>query len=103
MVKLTWDNPEDSDWVGTYVVRNSFHPPRSPFDGVKLYAGKDGYTFDKFGNANLAKYYSVFNYDNVPNYSAPAVLKFSSDEITPIEFDEFEAQDEVEQRYRQGD
>ncbi|MBY5944522.1 M14 family zinc carboxypeptidase [Photobacterium rosenbergii] len=103
MVKLTWDNPEDSDWVGTYVVRNSFHPPRSPFDGVKLYAGKDGYTFDKFGNANLAKYYSVFNYDNVPNYSAPASLKFSSDEITPVEFDEFEAQDEVEQRYRQGD
>ncbi|CAG22580.1 M14 family zinc carboxypeptidase [Photobacterium profundum] len=103
LVKLTWDNPESEDWVGTYVVRNSFHPPRSPFDGVKLYAGKDGYTLDRFGNTNIPKYYSVFSYDNVPNYSVPATLKFSTDEVTPVIYDEFEAQDEMEQRYREGD
>ncbi|PSU49195.1 peptidase [Photobacterium frigidiphilum] len=103
LVKLTWDNPDSEDWVGTYVVRNSFHPPRSPFDGVKLYAGKDGYTLDRFGNTNIPKYYSVFNYDNVPNYSVPATLKFSTDEVTPVIYDEFEAQDEMEQRYREGD
>ncbi|MGF1875563.1 peptidase [Photobacterium frigidiphilum] len=103
LVKLTWDNPESKDWVGTYVVRNSFHPPRSPFDGVKLYAGKDGYTLDRFGNTNIPKYYSVFSYDNVPNYSVPATLKFSTDEVTPVIYDEFEAQDEMELRYREGD
>lgn len=103
LVKLTWDNPESEDWVGTYVVRNSFHPPRSPFDGVKLYAGKDGYTLDRFGNTNIPKYYSVFSYDNVPNYSVPATLKFSTDEVTPVIYDEFEAQDEMELRYREGD
>ncbi|MEH6531857.1 MAG: M14 family zinc carboxypeptidase [Photobacterium frigidiphilum] len=103
LVKLTWDNPDSEDWVGTYVVRNCFHPPRSPFDGVKLYAGKDGYTLDRFGNTNIPKYYSVFSYDNVPNYSVPATLKFSTDEITPVIYDEFEAQDEMEQRYREGD
>lgn len=103
LVKLTWTNPDHADFVGTYVVRNSFHPPRSPFDGVKLYAGKDNYTFDRFGNANMPKYYSVFSYDNVPNYSVPASLKFSADEVTPVEYDEFEAQDEVEKRYRNGD
>ncbi|PSW20829.1 peptidase [Photobacterium sanctipauli] len=103
LVKLTWDNPDNSDWVGTYVVRNSFHPPRSPFDGVKLYAGKDDYTFDRFGNANMPKFYSVFSYDNVPNYSVPATIKFSSDEVTSVIYDEFEPQDEVEKRYREGD
>lgn len=103
LVKLAWDNPDSEDCVGTYVVRNSFHPPRSPFDGVKLYAGKDGYTLDRFGNANIPKYYSVFSYDNVPNYSEPATLKFSTDNVTPIIYDEFEAQDEDEQRYREGD
>jgi len=103
LVRLTWDNPDSEDWVGTYVVRNSFHPPRSPFDGVKLYAGKDGYTLDRFGNTNIPKYYSVFSYDNVPNYSIPATLKFSTDEVTPVIYDEFEAQDEMEQRYREGD
>ncbi|MGF1700177.1 peptidase [Photobacterium makurazakiensis] len=102
-VKLTWSNPESSDFVGTYVVRNSFHPPRSPFDGVKLYAGKDSFTFDKFGNANITKYYSVFSYDNVPNYSLPTTVMFSSDEVITIEHGDFEAQDEAEQRYREGD
>ncbi|MDO6496768.1 M14 family zinc carboxypeptidase [Photobacterium sanguinicancri] len=102
-VKLTWENPDHADFVGAYVVRNSFHPPRSPFDGVKLYAGKDSYTFDRFGNANIPKYYSVFSYDNVPNYSIPAMIKFSTDEVTPIVCDEFEPQDEAEKRYRDGE
>ncbi len=74
VVKLTWDNPEHPAWVGSYVVRNSFHPPRNSQDGVKLYAGKDDYTYDRFGNANLAKYYSVFSYDDVPNYSQPTTV-----------------------------
>ncbi|MGL6259302.1 M14 family zinc carboxypeptidase [Vibrio sp. WXL210] len=103
IVKLTWQNPDDPALVGSYVVRNSFHPPRNPFDGVKLYAGKDGYTFDRFGNANKAKYYSVFSYDDVPNYSQPVTLSFSSEEVTEVTYQEFEAQDEVEQRYRDGD
>ncbi|MDA9556486.1 M14 family zinc carboxypeptidase [Vibrio sp.] len=102
-VKLTWDKEEHEDAVGCYVVRNSFHPPRNPFDGVKIYAGPDGYTFDKFGNPNVPKYYSVFSYDNVPNYSQPASIMFTSKEVVNIEWGDFEAQDEVEMRYRNGD
>ncbi|MGR5166090.1 M14 family zinc carboxypeptidase [Vibrio astriarenae] len=102
-VKLTWKNPDDPAWVGCYVVRNSFHPPRNPFDGVKLYAGQDNYTYDRFGNSNIAKYYSVFAYDDVPNYSTPTTLSFSSDEVVEVDYQEFEAQDEEEQRYRDGD
>ena len=98
-VKLTWKNPEDEDFVGCYVVRNRFHPPRSPLDGVKLYGGPDEYTYDDFGNPNLPKYYSVFSYDNVPNHSAPASLMFTIDEVIPVVDEElYETQEEEEER-----
>ena len=98
-VKLTWKKPEDDDFVGCYVVRNRFHPPRSPHDGVKLYGGQDEYTYDDFGNPNIPKYYSVFSYDNVPNYSAPSTLMFSVEEVIPVLEDEvYETQEEEEYR-----
>ncbi|ALO43440.1 M14 family zinc carboxypeptidase [Pseudoalteromonas phenolica] len=78
VVKLTWQNPESDDFVGCFVVRNCFHPPRSPFDGVKLYGGPDEYTLDNFGNPDIAKYYAVFSYDHAPNYSEPAAVYYLS-------------------------
>jgi len=75
-VKLTWTNPKNDDFVGVYVVRNRLHKPISPLDGVKLYAGRDNYTFDDFGNPDIEKYYAVFSYDNVPNYSTPVVFEY---------------------------
>ncbi len=76
MVKLTWENPKDESFVGAYVVRNRFHPPKNPLDGVKLYAGSDNYTYDNFGSTKIDKYYAVFSYDDVPNYSTPLVLEY---------------------------
>jgi len=70
-IKLTWTNPDCSDFRGVYVVRNRFHIPKNHLDGDKIYAGQDNYTYDDFGNKEIAKYYSVFAYDNVPNYSEP--------------------------------
>ncbi len=93
-VKLTWKNPGDADHVGTFVVRNRFHPPKSPFDGVKLYGGKDEFTYDNFGNPNIPKYYSIFSYDDVPNYSSPNTLYYTSSETIPILEQEYEAQDD---------
>ena len=87
MVKLTWTNPECEDFVGSFVVRNRFHPPKSPLDGVKIYAGKDEYTYDNFGNANVPKFYSVFSYDDVPNYSIPASIAYMVTETIPIDED----------------
>ena len=95
-VKLTWDNPDDNDFVGCFVVRNRFHPPRSPNDGVKLYGGPDEYTFDNFGNANIPKYYSVFSYDDVPNFSEPVSLYYTVNETIVIDEAEFEPQDNDE-------
>jgi carboxypeptidase T len=105
LVKLSWDNPEDKDFIGCYVVRNCFHPPMSPFDGVKLYAGKDQYTYDKYGNANITKYYSVFSYDVVPNYSKPASICYNVTDTFVVneDFIDFDHFDEMLSEYENDD
>ncbi len=75
-VKLTWNNPIDDDFKGIYVVRNRFHPPKNHLDGDKIYAGSDNYTYDDFGSIQISKYYGIFTYDNVPNYSEPITTKY---------------------------
>jgi len=75
MIKLEWDKPKDEYIKGVVVVKNRFRVPCSPYDGQKLYGGKDNYTFDKFGDTKIHKYYAVFSYDDVPNFSTPAVLE----------------------------
>ncbi|RRS30279.1 MAG: peptidase [Epsilonproteobacteria bacterium (ex Lamellibrachia satsuma)] len=77
MIKLTWDKVEDEALSGYYVVRNSFHPPKHFMDGVKIYGGKDTWTYDNFASFDKEKYYSVFSYDNVPNFSKPAIAKYN--------------------------
>ena len=68
-------------------------------DGIKLYGGPDEYTFDDFGNQNIPKYYAVFSYDNVPNYSTPSTVLFSIDEVISLLDDEMpETQEEEEDR-----
>ena len=74
VIKLTWNNPKSDEFVGAYVVRNSFHPPKNFMDGVKIYGGKDEYTYDRFGSLDRDKFYSVFTYDDVPNFSEPEIL-----------------------------
>ena len=78
MVKLSWENPKDDKFVGAYVVRNRFHTPTNPNDGVKLYAGNDNYTYDNFGSSKIDKYYAVFAYDDVPNFSKPETIIYKA-------------------------
>ncbi|MFT7879478.1 MAG: M14 family zinc carboxypeptidase [Sulfurimonas sp.] len=77
MIKLSWDEVKDEALKGYYVVRNSFHPPKHFNDGVKLYGGKDTYTYDNFASLEKEKYYSVFTYDNVPNFSEAVTVKYN--------------------------
>ncbi|PTB83363.1 hypothetical protein C9926_03325, partial [Sulfurovum lithotrophicum] len=56
---------EDEALTGYYVVRNSFHTPNHFMDGVKIYGGKDTYTYDNFASFDKEKYYTVFAYDDV--------------------------------------
>jgi hypothetical protein len=75
---LTWDRVDSKELVGYFVVRNRWHTPSNPFDGVKLYAGTDTYTYDTYGSTKLDKFYAVFSYDTVPNYSRGSVILYKS-------------------------
>jgi len=75
-LKLTWENPLDDDFCGVRVIKNAFREPKSPYDGDKVYGGKDNYTYDSFGARDITKYYAVFTYDEVPNFSEPTVIQY---------------------------
>ena len=75
-IKLTWKNPEHKDLVGIKVIKNAYRAPYSHVDGQKIFAGMDSYTYDDFGAKDIEKYYAVFTYDNVPNYSKPIIIKY---------------------------
>jgi hypothetical protein len=76
IIKLSWNRSEDKDVKGYYVIKNRFHPPKHFQDGVKIYGGKDNFTYDKFGATDIPKYYAVFTYDNVPNFSEPTIIRY---------------------------
>ena len=80
-IKLSWDEIDSEDLRGYYVVRNSFHPPVNFSDGVKIYGGKDTYTYDSFGSLDKDKYYSIFSYDDVPNYSEAVSVTYNPLEV----------------------
>ena len=76
MIKLSWNRVDDFNIKGYYVVRNSFHEPKHFADGVKLYGGNDNYTYDNFASFDKEKFYAVFTYDEVPNFSNPIIIKY---------------------------
>ena len=77
VIKLEWDNPKDDGFKGVIVVKNPFKVPCSPYDGQKLYGGSDNYTYDNFGDREVHKYYAVFSYDDVPNFSEPTYIEIN--------------------------
>ena len=76
-IKLSWDNPDNKDFAGVKIIKNPFREPYSYNDGQKLYAGKDNYTYDSFGALDVEKYYAVFTFDDIPNYSKPVIIKYT--------------------------
>ena len=77
MIRLDWDAPDDDGFKGVIVVKNPFRVPCSPYDGQKLYGGSDNYTYDNFGDKEIHKYYAVFSYDDVPNFSEPTYIEIN--------------------------
>ena len=75
LIKLEWDKPNDDAYKGVIVVKNAYRVPCSAYDGQKLYGGIDNYTFDNFGDKKVHKYYAVFSYDDVPNFSDPVSIE----------------------------
>lgn len=77
LIKLEWKMPDDEACKGVIVVKNAYRVPCSPYDGQKLYGGSDSYTFDNFGDKSVHKYYAVFSYDDVPNFSQAVTLEIN--------------------------
>jgi len=77
MIRLDWSAVKEDAVAGYYVVRNSFHTPQHFMDGVKIYGGTDTYTYDNFAAMSVEKYYAVFTYDDVPNFSKGATVKYN--------------------------
>ncbi|MCD6172823.1 MAG: peptidase [Sulfurimonas sp.] len=78
VIKLEWDAPDDDAYKGVIVVKNPFRVPCSPYDGQKLYGGLDNYTYDNFGDKDAHKYYAVFSYDDIPNFSKAQFIEVNS-------------------------
>ncbi|RPJ45219.1 MAG: hypothetical protein EHM19_05645, partial [Candidatus Latescibacterota bacterium] len=81
-ITLTWLNPSDADFVGVYICYGTDTFPENPTEGTPLppWSGTPGEfpgtpgardTAVAYGLVNGTMYYfSVFAYDEVPNYSA---------------------------------
>lgn len=56
--KITWKLSSENSEVA--LVRNRFHPPKSPSDGVQIYSGRDNSCEDRHASLNLGTWYSLF-------------------------------------------
>ncbi len=72
IVQLTWQNPTDTDWAGTRIVRKTGSAPTSPTDGTIVFEGVGDNRMD----INLANgttyYYAAFAFDTSFNFASPA-------------------------------
>ena len=76
-VYLTWVNSPDFDYHGALIRASTTGYPASPTDGffiadVKGSPGWFGEAVHSGAVNGATYYYSVFSYDHIPNYSAPA-------------------------------
>jgi hypothetical protein len=79
-VELDWATPDDSDFVGALIRYSASTYPSTPTSGTAVENGASGmfpgnpatlYDFTHTGLQNgVLHYYSIFTYDEVPNYSA---------------------------------
>jgi hypothetical protein len=94
-VRLRWENPDHSDLVGVLIRYSVDHEPSSPTDGVAVENGSDGRfdalpaEVDSFIHTGLVSdtthYYSLWAYDEVPNYSDRTIVHARPEDETPPE------------------
>jgi len=75
-VKLSWDNPSDTDFSKVRIVRNYNFYPLDPSNGFIAYEGTAESYFDAgVLSTYTAQYYTIFSYDETGNISSGAVIK----------------------------
>ena len=71
-IYLKWNNPTNSDYVRTVVVRKDGSVPTSKNDGTVIYEGTETKYTDNTVTAGKTYYYALFAFDTSINYSTPA-------------------------------
>jgi adhesin/invasin len=93
-LKLDWTNPTDADFTGVIVVgATGAAPALAPVDGTTYTLGKSGQddilyvgnlqTYTETLAHGINRYYKVFAYDAVKNYSLAAEANATSSDTTP--------------------
>jgi hypothetical protein len=78
--RFTWTNPGDSDFQGVKIMRSTQAFPSSASDGTEVY-NSNGTTFTDSGLlVGTTYYYTLYTYDEVPNYSTGAHAAITTDE-----------------------
>lgn len=81
-VALSWTNPTNSDFAGVVIQRSTSGYPRSIYEGTNVYTGSGSSFTDTGVVYGTGYYYTIFSYDDVPNYSSgtstSVILEFSS-------------------------
>ena len=71
-VTLSWTNPTDDDFAGVTVRRSETDYPVDEGSGTEVYRGTGMSHPDTTVSSGVTYYYSVFSFDEIPNYSAAA-------------------------------
>ncbi len=82
-VSLSWTNPGDSDFTGVRVMRATGAYPSSPTEGTQVYDGTGESTLDTGLTNGVAYFYTVFAYDEVPNYATGTQATATPADIYP--------------------
>lgn len=70
-IVFTWNNPNETDFVRTAIVRKAGSYPTSPADGTTIYES-NGETFADMNLTNgTTYYYAFYSYDHARTYSEP--------------------------------
>jgi len=74
-ITLKWNNPKDTDYTRTVIVRKEGSKPTSRTDGKVVYEGTNEEYTDINLNNTRTYYYAIYTYDKKPNYSSPVYVQ----------------------------
>ncbi len=84
-IRFTWSDPAESDYEGVRFAYDSTVTPATPNDGTYVQVPKNTQMVEISGLDNDTRYYfSVFSYDEIPNYSSPVQLSEQPDGVPPL-------------------
>ena len=82
-ITLSWNNPDDTDFIRVLIIRKQGSAPVSRTDGINVYEGNlETYTDTELSD-NKIYYYAIYSYDNVPNYSESVVVSAKLQAVEP--------------------